>query len=153
MNDFTFKETATVTPEVEERILKGHENDEKNHGVICNYRNFSISIEDSAGQIMGVLQAYTAYSEIYIDDIFVFPKFRSSGVGRKLIQNLLEKYQGKGYNNVNLVTSDFQAREFYQKCGFTEEFRRINKKNPKLSKTFFVKFFDEEIQTKGLEDK
>jgi len=49
-----------------------------------------------------------------------------------------------------LVTSAFQAPDFYRKCGFTAEFTRENKKNPKLSKTFFVKFFDDEIQTQGI---
>jgi hypothetical protein len=38
----------------------------------------------------------------------------------------------------------------YKKCGFVEEFTRINKKNPKLSKTFFVKYFDEEDQFQGV---
>ncbi len=49
-----------------------------------------------------------------------------------------------------MVTSAFQAPGFYEKCGFQAEFVRINKKNPKLTKTFFVKFFSDEIQTQGI---
>lgn len=42
---------------------------------------------------------------------------------------------------MNLSTYGFQAPEFYKKCGFTLEFIREDKKNPKLTKYFFVKFF------------
>jgi hypothetical protein len=55
-----------------------------------------------------------------------------------------------GYFTFNLCTSAFQAPEFYKKCGFNPEFTRENKINPKLSKTFFVKFFEEEKQNQGL---
>ena len=34
--------------------------------------------------------------------------------------------------------------------GFTVEFIRKNHKNPQLTKTFFIKYFDDEIQTQGL---
>ena len=60
------------------------------------------------------------------------------------------QFKGQVYNNINLVTSHFQAPDFYKKCGFIAEFTRINKKNPKLSKTFFVKYFDEENQFQGV---
>ena len=69
------------------------------------------------------------------------------------IENLsedLEQRMSEGFNNINLCTSAFQAPEFYKKCGFTAEFTRENKINPKLSKTFFVKFFEDEKQTQGL---
>ena len=49
-----------------------------------------------------------------------------------------------------MVTSAFQAPGFYEKCGFQAEFVRVNKKNPKLTKTFFVKFFNDEVQTQGI---
>lgn len=76
--------------------------------------------------------------------------YRGRGYGRKLLQAVEDHFKGQGFNNINLVTSAFQAPEFYKKCGFTAEFTRINKINPQLSKTFFVKFFEEENQTQGL---
>ncbi|HEV8052712.1 MAG TPA: GNAT family N-acetyltransferase [Parachlamydiaceae bacterium] len=96
------------------------------------------------------LNAFTAFSEIYVDDIWVYQFFRGKGYGRKLLQELENRFKGKGFNNINLVTNAFQAPEFYKKCGFTVEFIRINVQNPKLTKTFFIKNFEDEIQTQGI---
>ena len=75
-------------------------------------------------------------SVIHVDDIWVSPSARKNALGRKLLHELENQFKNQGYNNINLVTSHFQAADFYKKCGFTEEFTRVNKKNPKLSKTF-----------------
>jgi ribosomal protein S18 acetylase RimI-like enzyme len=53
-----------------------------------------------------------------------------------------DDFRGKGYENINLSTYRFQAPGFYQKCGFKIEFVRENKEDPRLSKYFFVKYFD-----------
>lgn len=49
---------------------------------------------------------------------------------------------------LGVVTSAFQAPEFYLKCGFKKEFVRANKNNPKLTKTFFIKYFENESKLK-----
>ncbi|KTD74952.1 GNAT family N-acetyltransferase [Legionella waltersii] len=123
---------------------------ETSHGIDVNYRRFSITISNQNGHALGVINAFTAFAEIYVDDIWVDRNHRSKGLGRQLLIALENHFKGQGFNNINLVTSAFQAPEFYRKCGFTAEFTRINKKNPLLSKTFFVKFFNEEIETQGL---
>lgn len=141
-----------VSDEIEETMRKDLVEYEANHGIDVNYKPFSLIMRDQENNIIGVLNAFTAFSEIYIDDIWVDNRYRGQGYGRKLIQRLEEQFKGKGFNNINLCTSAFQAPEFYQKCGFEVEFVRVNKKNPKLTKTFFVKYFDDEIQTQGLLD-
>ena len=73
-------------------------------------------------------------------------------IAKKLIQTLEEHFEGQGFNNINLVTNAFNAPEFYKKCGFTAEFVRENKINPKLTKTFFVKFFKNSVQTQGIKN-
>ena len=137
--------------EVEKEMSAGMADYESDHGVDVNFRRFSIIIEDDLGKALGVLNAYTAYAEIYIDDLWVDSRYRGKGYGTKLIQSLEDTYRDQGFNNINLVTSAFQAPGFYRKCGFKEEFTRANLQNPELSKTFFVKFFDNKIQTQGLE--
>lgn len=123
---------------------------EASHGVDVNYKRFSLILKNELQEVIGVLNAYTAFSEIYIDDIWVDSAHRGKGYGKQLMFTLENKFKGKGFNNINLVTSAFQAPEFYKKCGFTAEFTRENKKNPKLSKTFFVKFFEDDVQTQGI---
>jgi predicted acetyltransferase len=123
---------------------------EASHGIDVNYRRFSVTISNEQGDIIGVINAYTAFAEIYVDDIWVDSAHRGKGFGKQLLFALENHFRGQGFNNINLVTSAFQAPEFYRKCGFTAEFIRINKSNPKLSKTFFVKFFNEDSETQGL---
>lgn len=122
---------------------------EKDHGIICSYKRFSLVLKEN-DDVIGVLNAFTAFSEVYIDDIWVHSSFRGNGYGRRLIDALENQFEGKGYNNMNLVTSAFQAPEFYKKCGFQIEFVRENKYNPKLTKTFFVKFFKNTEQYQGV---
>ena len=51
------------------------------------------------------------------------------------------KFKNKEFENINLTTYEFQATEFYKKCGFEIEFVRKNKENPKLNKYYLVKYF------------
>ncbi|MDP1880771.1 MAG: GNAT family N-acetyltransferase [Parachlamydiaceae bacterium] len=123
---------------------------ERAHGIDVNYKKFSIVLRDDKEIVFGVLNAFTAFAEIYVDDIWVDTPYRGKGYGKKLLQELENHFQGRGFNNINLVTNAFQAPGFYEKCGFKVEFVRENKKHPKLTKTFFVKFFNEETQTQGI---
>jgi GNAT superfamily N-acetyltransferase len=88
----------------------------------------------------GALQAYTAYAEIYVEDLWVAEARRRRGYGRLLLERLEHECAGTGYHNINLVTNAFQAPDFYVKCGYHVEFVRINAHNPRLTKTFFVKY-------------
>lgn len=149
-NDYTIEFVDELSKEVDEKMQKDLVTYESSHGIDINYKKFSIVIQGKNNTLIGVLNAYTAFAEVYVDDIWVDTSFRSQGYGKKLLQALEKHCKGKGFNNINLVTSAFQAPEFYKKCGFTIEFVRINKKNPKLTKTFFVKYFEDEIQTQGV---
>lgn len=139
-----------VLPDVEDRVRKGHEHYETGHGIAIGYKKFSLVMRGDADELIGVLTAFTVFAEIYIDDIWVDEAFRCKGYGRDLLEDLERLFKGKGYNNINLVTSKFQAPDFYRKCGFQEEFVRENKQNPKLTKYFFIKYFNERVETQGI---
>ena len=51
-------------------------------------------------------------------------------------------FKNKGFDNINLTTYEFQALEFYKKCGYKVEFVRENKENPKLNKYYLVKYLE-----------
>lgn len=150
MNDYIIEFTDTLSKEEEEKMRKSFEEHESSHGIDVNYKPFVIMAKDCHGTMIGAITAFTAFAEIYIDDMWIDEPMRRQGLGRKLLHQLEEHFTGKGFNNMNLVTSAFQAPEFYKKCGFTVEFIRINTKNPQLTKTFFVKYFDDEVQTQGI---
>lgn len=137
---------------VEAKMRQGFEEYESSHGIDVNYKAFSLLLKDEKGEVIGVLNAYTAFAEIYIDDIWVDKASRGKGYGKQLLTELENHFKDKGFNNMNLVTSSFQAPDFYKKCGFTKEFVRENKMNPKLTKTFFVKYFDNDEQWQGIKN-
>lgn len=153
-----FKTTAHFTLAFVDHIDDGTENrmesdlktEQINHGIDINYHEFYLVISNTKDEIVGVLEAYTLFAEIYVNEIWVDSRYRNQGLGSQLLDALETHYQNQGFNNINLCTSAFQAVEFYKKCGYVEEFTRINKTNPQFSKTFFVKFFNEEKQTQGL---
>lgn len=149
MDDCTIEFVTALSPDEEEKMSKSFVEYESSHGIDVNYKAFAIIARDATGSAMGIVHAYTAFAEIYVDDMWVEKSFRGQGYGKKMLQELENHFKGKGFNNINLVTSAFQAPEFYKKCGFEVEFVRKNTKNPKLTKTFLVKYFEDAVQMQG----
>ena len=150
MNKYKIEFTNELSDEIEEKMRQDLVAYESSHGIDVNYKKFSLILRDESGNVLGVLNAFTAFSEIYIDDMWVDSAHRKKGYGRKLLQELENYFESKGFNNINLVTSAFSAPEFYKKCVFTVEFVRENKINPPLTKTFFIKYFKNRLQTQGI---
>lgn len=142
--------TDTLSKDIEEKMSKDLVKYESGHGIDVNYKKFALILKDESNSVLGVLNAFTAFSEIYVDDMWVDSACRGKGYGKKLLQALENYFEGQGFNNINLVTSAFNAPEFYKKCGFIVEFVRENKVNPKLTKTFLIKYFKNEHQTQGI---
>ncbi|EKP0276531.1 GNAT family N-acetyltransferase [Aeromonas bestiarum] len=140
MNELHIEYTEDLSEAADAKMTEGHENYERENGIAINFKNFSFTLSDEKGEVFGVLSAYTAYSEIYVEDLWVDESLRQKGYGRKLLQTLEHYFDGKGYNNINLVTNEFQSPLFYKKCGYDIEFVRVNKSNSKLTKTFFIKY-------------
>ena len=113
---------------------------EKN-SVICNYTPFCF-VAKNDGDFAGIITGHSYYEEVKISDLIVIEEYRGKHIGKKLIEAVEAYFQGKGYENINLSTYDFQSPDFYKKCGFQIEFIRKNKSNPKLTKYFFIKYFD-----------
>ena len=139
-----------IPSNIEEKMQAGFVQYEKDHDIDINYTSFCLVLTIGNNEVVGVLKAYTAFAEIYIDDIWVDEHYRGKGFGKKLIHKLEDSFIDKGYNNINLVTSAFQAPEFYKKCGLELEFIRKNIKNPKLTKFFFIKYFKDENEFQDL---
>ncbi len=67
--------------------------------------------------------------------------FRCKGIGTQLIKQTEKWAKSKSQlKYISLVTCNFQAPEFYKKCGFELEFIRENKIMPALTKYFFIKY-------------
>ena len=109
------------------------------NGVACNYESFAfIAKEDD--KIVGIITGHSYYKEVYIEDLIILEEYRNKHIGSKLIETVEDRFKGKEFENINLTTYGFQALEFYKKCGYEVEFTRENKKNPKLTKYFLIKY-------------
>lgn len=144
MKNFKMSFVEQLSKETEEKMEKGLKEYEISHGIDVNYTPFALVLFDEKDDVIGVLDAFSSYSEINIRDLWVDKSHRGNGYGRKLIAELENHFKGKGFNNINTASCAFQAPDFYRKCGFKVEFVRENIKNPKLTLTFFIKYFDDE---------
>lgn len=112
---------------------------EKN-GVICDFKLFNfIAKEDN--KVIGMITGHSYYKEVYIEDLIILEEYRNKHIGTRLVEAVEKFFKDKGFENMNLTTYEFQAPEFYKKCGFEIEFVRENKEEPKLNKYFLVKYF------------
>ena len=109
-------------------------------GLTCNYIPFAF-IAKEEDKVIGIITGNSYYKEIHISDLIVLEEYRNKKIGTKLVKAVEDFYKDKGFENINLTTYDFQAPEFYKKCGFKVEFVRENKENSKLNKYFFIKYF------------
>jgi ribosomal protein S18 acetylase RimI-like enzyme len=108
--------------------------------VTCNYTPFNFIAKDN-NEVVGIITGHSFYKEVHIGDLIVSEQYRNKDIGSKLMKTVEIYYRDKGFENMNLSTYNFQAPEFYKKCGFQVEFMRENKENPKLNKYYFVKYF------------
>lgn len=111
---------------------------EKN-GVVCDYTPFAYVASDD-NTVMGFITGHSYYKEVHIGDLIVYEEFRDKKIGTKLVEEVIERFKNKGFENINLTTYEFQAPEFYKKCGFEVEYVRKSKENSKLNKYFMVKY-------------
>lgn len=123
------------------RVMEAeHEKYEARQGVACNYAPFAFAAKEN-DEIVGAVTGFTCYAEVYIDDLVVMEQHRGKDIGTRLLKAVEERFKDSGFSNINLCTSEFQAPQFYEKCGFELEFVRKNQTNPKLNKYFYVKYF------------
>jgi len=124
MENYSIEVVDKLSEDTQQQIEREHLEYEKEHDVNTNCKTFAIIIKNKSDNIIGALSAYTFCAEAYVDDLWVSKKHRSKGLGRKLLMELKNRFKDKGFNNINLVTSEFQAPEFYKKFGFVEELLR-----------------------------
>ena len=141
MSALKIEYTENLSSDVDNKMSVGHKKYETENGININFKNLAFVLSDEKSEVFGVLKAYTAFAEVYVEDLWVDESLRRQGYGKQLLQALENHFKDKGYNNINLITNEFQAPAFYEKCGYEVEFIRVNKFNNKLTKTFFIKYF------------
>ncbi len=115
MKTVSVKILEQLPPAIEDKMQADLVKYEKSHGVEVNYKTFSFVMMNHQEEVIGAINAYSVFAEIYIDDIWVDHLHRFKGYGKKLITPLENHFKDQKFNNINLVTNQFQAPEFYKK--------------------------------------
>jgi GNAT superfamily N-acetyltransferase len=58
------------------------------HGINVDWTPFALELFDEKSEVIGVLEAFSSYSSIYINELWVDKSHRGQGYGRKLIAEL-----------------------------------------------------------------
>lgn len=91
-----------------------------------------IAEDDTTGKVIGFARALgDGASDCYIQDAVVSGKYRNRGIGKKLVQFLLEELARKNIDWIGLIATPGKA-DFYRKLGFETmtDFTPMILKNP-----------------------
>ena len=95
----------------------------KKNDVVCNYKSFNFVAKEDEN-IVGIITGHSYYNEVHISDLIILEEYRNRHIGSRLIEAVENYFKNKEFKNINLSTYEFQAPEFYKKCGFKVEFVR-----------------------------
>jgi len=73
---------------------------------------------NAAGQVVGGLRARQWGTAVEVQQLWVDEPLRRQGVARRLMQALEDEVRRRGATLIYLDTFSFQARGFYERCGF-----------------------------------
>lgn len=82
----------------------------------------------SGDRIAGYIGSHNVLGEVYITNVAVFPEFRRNGVGKALVEFLVDEMKNESAEFVTLEVrkSNFNAISLYEKCGFEKVGERKN---------------------------
>lgn len=87
-------------------------------GVLFNTLDKKIT-DDNGSIIAGCVAKMYCWNVLYIDILWVSEQYRKQGLGSILLKSVEQTAKEKGCYLVHLDTFDFQAKEFYEKYGYT----------------------------------
>ncbi len=82
------------------------------------FKLVKIFARDNNDKIIGGLTGYIGWEWFYINILWVDEKYRKKGLGKKLLCKAEKEALDFGVNKAFLGTTEFQAREFYEKNGY-----------------------------------
>lgn len=84
-----------------------------------NHRPLVLAIEDGNRQVLGGLWGRTAFGWLFVELLFVPESLRGNGIGTELMLRAEREAVARGCHNAWLDTFEFQARDFYERLGYS----------------------------------
>jgi ribosomal protein S18 acetylase RimI-like enzyme len=128
-NEKEMERIRELSPKIADEITNGYLNEEdpqvEIHNKLVFEGDYFVCITDHT------LQGWVAFGEImdpfhlypvgFIYELYVFPRYRKSGIGKKLLLKAMEVFENKGYSKVQLnVFEGNAAKNLYHSIGFTD---------------------------------
>jgi amino-acid N-acetyltransferase len=101
-------------------------------GVRDNFANFVVAEED--GKIAGAVGLEKYCTVALLRSAVVSPRYRSGGIGQRLVEQLLERAEEAGVDEVYLLTTT--AEDYFPRFGFTRTMRTAVPESVKASAEF-----------------
>lgn len=83
-----------------------------------NEEPVNIFLRDEAGDVVGGLVGHIKWKWLYVSKLWISGAFRGKGHGFELMSAAEEHARSKGCIGSYLDTFEYQARPFYEKCGY-----------------------------------
>ncbi|MEX1514396.1 GNAT family N-acetyltransferase [Enterococcus sp. C46] len=82
----------------------------------------SLIKRNGEGKIIGVVRWITDCATIaFIQDILIHPRYQRQGIGKALLNEVLEKITSYGLVQIELLTDDTEkTKKFYESVGFVQ---------------------------------
>ena len=95
--------------------------------------NYHVVVAEAASQLVGIVSvtfgesSYRTAPFAWCDDLLVLPTQRRAGVGKRLLEAVIQRARDAGCSNVLLGVgeSDEQAQAFYRSLGFEDLKNRL----------------------------
>ena len=84
-----------------------------------DYQPIGLSFRASDGPIVAGVYGATMWGWLMVDGLWVAEELRGRGLGRRLMLAAEAEAIERGCHGSSLGTFDFQAREFYERLGYT----------------------------------
>lgn len=75
---------------------------------------------DEQNDIRAILTADILWDWIYVDELWISPRFRREGLGRQLMQRAEEYATSRSLQGIWLWTQSWQAEGFYKQLGYSQ---------------------------------
>ena len=91
-----------------------------NIGVIGDPREEKVQIflRDDAGAVVGGLLGHIRWRWLYVSKLWIDESLRGGGNGARLLEKAEDQAREAGCIGSYLDTFEYQARPFYEKCGY-----------------------------------
>ncbi|MBS7360683.1 MAG: ribosomal protein S18-alanine N-acetyltransferase, partial [Oscillospiraceae bacterium] len=110
-------------------------------------------VAQNNGEVLGYIGAHNVLGEVYITNIAIFPEFKRQGIGKKLIETLLNSVKEENAEFVTLEVrkSNESAIGLYKKMGFKvvgerKDFYKKPKENALLMTYYLNEVSNEDIR-------